>query len=154
MGAGFCPAGTPVRPPSGKEQGTIFENEEAEVPMEEDEEGLLEHTKEKNCPICSKMCKNLLLHINRSKKCQDRISESDLAEIKRKAEERDRAKLNERMRNCRKREKENDPESCKVAQNEWKSRSRSRKKNEDPEAYKVAENKWTVKKRSICIAIF
>ena len=41
--------------------------------------------------------------------------------------------LNERKRNYRKREKENDPEACKVAQNEWKNRSRSRKKNEDPE---------------------
>ena len=80
------------------------------------------------CPACNKILKNVIQHINRSKKCQAKISEKELENFR--ITQKERKKTKNREKNAKFRAKQNEEER-KSQNREDKANSRKRKEDDE-----------------------
>ena len=85
------------------------------------------------CPACRKTCKNVLLHIDKAKKCKERVTMEEIDSLKQISEERTKEKKKKRKAA----EMEKDPEKVREANRKWKAAQKER----DPEKMKENDRK-------------
>ena len=125
------------------------ENEEmiSETSQEEEMSNSEKEIAIKECPICRKQLKNVLLHIRKTKICKSKISDKKLHELemqsKRIKKEKDKINLK------RFKEKLQKSSQLQIRQNEWQRKCRTEKRNQDQVAYKERDRLYQVKHRRI-----
>ena len=136
-------------------QSLLDEEEEVEVNRKELKDSS-EKTKgdtsvridDDKCLSCGKKLKNVLQHIKKSKICRNNEEgkkQSKLLEEKSLENRRINKRFNESKR--RKRLRDEDEDSFKRKENEWKSKGRKRLRDEDEDSFKSKENKMKSKSR-------
>ena len=93
------------------------------------------------CPVCRKLFKNVLNHLERNKICKEQINVKDKIQLQKNAEELKRENQTKRKQKSRDAQRAQDPKKLKMDQNKHKQRSRNAQRAQDPEKVKKDQNK-------------